>query len=83
MQSCRVASRLASESLDRPLGLRERFALTMHLWLCANCARFERQIRAMRTLLRVPDDASCDADLTPEARERIRKALSRSCAMPD
>jgi len=71
---------LISESQERPLGPMERWGLRLHLWMCVNCRRFERQIALMRQALRklgrrVEADAE-GADLAPEARERIRKALA-------
>jgi len=49
MLSCKDATRLASEKLDRELSLRERVALRAHLLICVGCARFEKQLRFMRT----------------------------------
>lgn len=46
--SCREASRLISESRDRPLGLGEQFALRIHLGLCTACTRFTRQLDFLR-----------------------------------
>jgi hypothetical protein len=51
MLSCKDATRLASEQLDRKLGLRERAALRAHLLMCAGCARFERQLQFMRRMM--------------------------------
>jgi len=80
MLTCKDASRLISERQDRPLGFRERLSLRMHLWMCVSCRRFERQLALMRQALRLPPRRAVDdaqgADLTPEARERIRKALA-------
>lgn len=80
MLTCKDASHLISERQDRPLGFRERWRLRMHLWMCVSCRRFERQLALMRQVLRLParravDDAQ-GTDLTPEARERIRKLLA-------
>jgi predicted anti-sigma-YlaC factor YlaD len=51
----------------------------MHLWMCANCRRFERQIGLMRRLLRQAvrsaETGTDDTPLSPEARERIRRAI--------
>jgi len=46
--SCREASRLASESLDRELTRRERWALRIHIWPCRACQKFAAQIRLLR-----------------------------------
>lgn len=78
MLTCKDATRLVSEHQDRALSLRERIGLRMHLWMCVNCRRFERQIGMIRKLLHLSIDEAGMAgeELSPEARERIRKALS-------
>ena len=48
MLSCKEASRLTSAALDRKLGIGERFALRLHLALCAGCRRVDRQFRLLR-----------------------------------
>lgn len=80
MLTCRGASRLVSEGWERPLGVRERLALRLHLWICVNCRRFERQIRLLRWALRVLARRG-EADmqgpgLAPEAHERIRRVIA-------
>lgn len=80
MLTCRQASQLVSESQERALGRRERWGLRLHLWMCVSCRRFERQIRllrrALRRLARLDESEAQGPDLTPEARERIRKTLA-------
>ncbi|MFA5082746.1 MAG: hypothetical protein WC474_09395 [Hydrogenophilaceae bacterium] len=78
MLTCKDASHLISERQERPLGLRERLGLRLHLWLCDGCRNFERQLALMRQALRNLGRAADagGADLTPEARERIRKTLA-------
>lgn len=48
MISCKEASRLASEKLERPLGLRERLQLRLHLAYCAGCRQMDRQFAFLR-----------------------------------
>lgn len=80
MLTCKDASHLISENQERPLGLRERWSLKMHLWICVNCRRFEQQMTLLRQALRMMGKrAEVDDDSTefpPEARERIRKVLA-------
>lgn len=79
MLTCRGASHLVSESQDRPLGGFENGRLRIHLWMCINCRRFERQIGLMRRLLRQsgPDaEAGATRPLSTEAHERISKAIA-------
>jgi Putative zinc-finger len=51
MLSCKQASQLISQSLDRQLSRRERFALRMHLWICKYCRRFSQQIKIIRVAI--------------------------------
>lgn len=50
--SCREASRLISDALDRPLQRYERVSLHLHLLLCANCRHFRGQMAVLRAGLR-------------------------------
>lgn len=52
MLSCREASRLISENLDRDLGVAERAALRVHLAICAACTRMTRQLDFLRKAAR-------------------------------
>ncbi len=47
-KSCREAVALLVAREDRPLDMRERMALRLHLWACAACPRFERQMLSLR-----------------------------------
>ena len=49
--SCHEASRLASEALDRELTRRERWALRIHMLLCAACRKFASQLRFLRLVV--------------------------------
>lgn len=42
--SCREATRLVSQGLDRELGLAQRLALRLHLAFCDGCANVARQL---------------------------------------
>lgn len=48
MISCKKATQLASQQLDRPLGVKERLSLWLHTRLCGACRRFSGQMRALR-----------------------------------
>jgi len=80
MLTWKDASHLISESHERPLGLWERLGLKMHLWMCVGCRRFERQMTLLRLAVRAlgkhPEAVDDGAEFPPEARERIRKALT-------
>lgn len=52
MLTCKQASELLSQSLDRPLTLSERFGLRLHLLICKFCKRFWQQIFELRDAIR-------------------------------
>jgi hypothetical protein len=81
MLRCREVSKLVSESMERRLPLRQRMELWMHLALCRLCAGFARQVRLLRRAAQqdserlVGDTTTPQANLSPEARERMKAAL--------
>lgn len=79
MLTCKEASHLVSQNQDRPLSFNERVGLRIHLWICANCRRFERQFELMRRLLRQSaqraETEETDTRLPAEAHARIRQAM--------
>ena len=52
MLSCKQASQIISQSLDKPLTMRERFALKLHLTICKYCKRFSQQVQTLRVALK-------------------------------
>ena len=75
MFRCHDVSRKVSHSMDAPLPLHQRMAVRIHLMMCRYCARFRRQLLALRQLSRhVPGQPSPES-LPPETRERIKHAL--------
>jgi len=68
---------LMSESLERRLSIRERLVLRLHLLVCAWCARYLKQIKFLRMVLRRRKLVSNQlvAALATDARERIARTL--------
>jgi len=52
MLSCREATRLVSQGLDRELDLGERVSLRVHLAICLGCRRAGRQMEFLRRAMR-------------------------------
>ena len=78
MLSCKQASHLLSQSLDRRLTLRERIALRFHLAICDFCRRFSQQLQQLIANIRlqreqIEQDAAIQ--LPPDARKRISNVL--------
>jgi predicted anti-sigma-YlaC factor YlaD len=52
MLSCKEATHLVSQGLDRRLGLGERVALRLHLAICDGCSNFKKQVAFLRKAMR-------------------------------
>jgi len=82
LPTCKEMVRVMSESMERPLPLRERVLLKLHLWVCVWCVWYLEQLRLLREALRARA-ASPEAggppgvSLSAEARERMKVALRR------
>lgn len=50
MQSCKRATELMSQQLDRELSGREKFSLRMHLLMCRHCRKCDVQFRVLHDL---------------------------------
>ena len=76
LPSCEAITRLASESMERPLSARERVLKRLHYLICVWCERYERQLRAMRDLAREGAPGGETATrLSDDARDRLKRAL--------
>jgi hypothetical protein len=51
MLNCKQATQLMSQAQDRPLALKDRLGLRLHLLICRACSRFNRQLGVMRQAL--------------------------------
>jgi ABC-type polysaccharide/polyol phosphate transport system ATPase subunit len=52
MLSCKEATQLVSQGLDRRLGFGERVALRLHLLICDGCTHFKKQTAFLRKAMR-------------------------------
>ena len=78
MLTCKHASQLVSQSLDRRLTIRERFMLRLHLLVCNACSRFFMQLTLLNKMIhRMKKQAEEDTTikLNPEAKQRITEAI--------
>ena len=48
MLSCKEATHLVSQGLDRRLAFHERLALRLHLLICNGCTNFQKQMVFLR-----------------------------------
>lgn len=78
MLNCKQASKLVSQSLDRPLSWSERLQLKLHLFMCNPCRQFKRQLQMLRTAMqRIRNDIEhdCTIQLAPDVKNRILREL--------
>ena len=88
MFRCDAVSRRVSQGMDAPLSPGTRLLITMHLWMCRHCRRFNRQMQRLRKIVQydgeqeILDDGPPDLPaslypeaLSPEARDRIKSKL--------
>lgn len=86
MLTCKQASQIISQSLDRPLSILDRMKLKFHLLICQACYRFNQQLQLLsRVVKRLRDDTENDAQiqLSSEAKARIAKHISSTVAPND
>jgi hypothetical protein len=78
---CSEISELVSLSLDRELPFDKRLAVKSHLLYCKACRRFRGQLLSLRSALAQLSSDATGAELeniprlTPQARDRIKRAL--------
>jgi hypothetical protein len=83
LPTCKELAPRMSATLDQTLSLRERIELKLHLMICEWCARYQQQLHLLREASRhysaPPEDGPPAASpaLSAEARERLKRALSR------
>ncbi|MFQ5518580.1 MAG: zf-HC2 domain-containing protein [Mariprofundus sp.] len=74
--ACNQASKLASDSLDRPLSLWERVKLKLHLSMCSNCEQCDSNLKfihQVNALMRKTNYGQIQ--LTDEQRKRLHQSL--------
>jgi len=64
MMTCRQATQLASEEMDRTLAGSERFALKLHTLLCVGCRHYRQQLSFIRQACR-RENAGAEKDSPP------------------
>ncbi|HEX8070497.1 MAG TPA: hypothetical protein VF546_11130 [Pyrinomonadaceae bacterium] len=76
LPTCKQMAVVMSESMERPLTLRERVMLRLHLWVCIWCVWYLEQLQLLRATAHAAGArATSDVHLSLEARERLKRAL--------
>ena len=80
LPACMEIVPLMSQSMERTLTFRERFVLNTHLLICPLCLEHLKKMRGMlrNKVNEEPLVASDRPGLSPEARERLKAALSKA-----
>jgi len=60
MQSCKRATELMSQQLDRELSTSERLGLRMHLMMCRHCRKCDAQFKVLHELSSVRSQAGSE-----------------------
>lgn len=83
MLTCKQASQVISQSLDRPLTARERFALSLHLLICKYCRQFSQHLQTIRVALKQMTSSIESNDsikMTSAAKKRIADLIEKNHA---
>lgn len=87
MLSCKEATRLVSEKLDRELPFWQRLGLRLHVLMCRACSRYKCQVtmldRAVCEHYRYDQPAENAVSLSQETRGRIKASLRAATSDSD
>ncbi|MDX8391490.1 MAG: zf-HC2 domain-containing protein [Mariprofundaceae bacterium] len=81
LKSCKLATRLASDALERRLGFFERLRLRLHLSMCRSCNDCKKEMEILhRTLLRLQEKDAVEGgpSLSDSDKQAIRTALQET-----
>jgi len=84
LPTCRQTVEIISQSLERPLSLRERISLKLHLYVCVWCVWYLEHLELIRSSARARATIAHEIDFAPgttlsaEARERIKRQINTS-----
>lgn len=82
--SCKEIVHIISASLDRPLTLREKVLMKMHLFACKPCVRYLNQSEFVSDAIKIMDETEkmdlFAGSLSDAARLRIKAALASAAS---
>jgi len=81
--SCKKVTEIISESMEQKPTFRRRMEVRLHLLICKWCTRYRKQLLFIRNVLRRGPEkvgANAPGGLSPEARERMKRALNQNRA---
>ena len=81
LPTCQSTVETISQAMERPLSLRKRLLVKVHLWICAWCQWYFEHLQLIRETARAKADEAPEQVTSPalsdEARERIRRSLAK------
>jgi len=77
--ACKLATRLASDALERPLSFFEGLRLRLHLAMCSPCRLCKREMELLRNVLRRLQNREMSdmPSLSDSDRQAIRRSLQK------
>ncbi len=75
MLSCREATQMVSESMDRKLPFQDRVLIRMHLLMCRYCSRFSKQMKILRNVSRAHAEHSEEFEPYDVLRDEVRTRI--------
>jgi len=77
IKSCKLATRLVSDAMERRLGFFERLRLRLHLSMCRSCNDCKKEMEILhRALLRLQDNDNVEGPSLSDAdKQAIQTAL--------
>jgi anti-sigma factor RsiW len=84
LPDCKTITQTLSASLDRELSLREKIVTRLHLFTCAACQNYVKQINFMREAFQIREETfSSERNafaprLSTDAKERMKNALKQA-----
>jgi predicted anti-sigma-YlaC factor YlaD len=85
MLDCKQASQIISQSLDRPLTLRERLALKLHLLICEYCRQFSQHMQTLRVAIKQMTssiESNSTIEMPSAAKKRIADTVEANRIQP-
>ncbi|MDX8397797.1 MAG: zf-HC2 domain-containing protein [Mariprofundaceae bacterium] len=76
--ACERISQLASEQLDRPLSLKEKLQLKLHISMCSLCRNYHNSLQTMSNIfkaMRQHDQLDESIKLPDQSRQKIERTL--------
>lgn len=80
MINCRDTAQLVSESMDRKLPWRRRLQVRLHLFVCDNCSRYNKQLQIFRRIFKQQSEPQDDVEssvLDAKIKDRLRRIIEK------